>query len=165
MFDIFYDLNRRKIGRTGFIGDGLGGGRKTINIKNFGGTPLVCVPSVPWTCPICPGMCPVCPADILPLEFEFPHKSAQRPGCPWEVPNLSLGRFRGIPTTNFLHVIFLYRFFSPYLGATHSRITFVVSVVSLKKSGHLPHLSCSKQSLYCPTCVSLSFIPAPVRVS
>ena len=35
----------------------------------------------------------------------------QRPGCPWDVPNLSLGRFRGIPTTKFLYVIFLYRFF------------------------------------------------------
>ena len=25
------------------------------------GHPLVCVPSVPWTCPICPVICPVCP--------------------------------------------------------------------------------------------------------
>ena len=32
-------------------------------------------------------------------------------GCPWDVPNLSLGRFRGIPTAKFLYVIFLYRFF------------------------------------------------------
>ena len=66
----------------------------------------MCVPSVPWTCPICPVICPVCPADILPLECEFPHKSAKRRWCPWDVPNLSLGHFRGIPTTKFLYVIF-----------------------------------------------------------
>ena len=85
---------------------------KTINIKNFGGTrrgvprlshahvPSVpsYVPSVPWT---------FCPADILPLELEFPHKSAQTFRVSWDIPNLSLGRFRSIPTTKFLYVIFL----------------------------------------------------------
>ena len=58
------------------------GKKKPINIKTFGG----------WTCPICPVICPVCPADILPLECEFPHKSAQ-------TSRVSLGRPEFIPGT------------------------------------------------------------------
>ena len=51
---------------------------RTNEHKEFtGGRPLVCVPSVRWTCPICPVICPVCPADFLPLKCEFPHESAQ----------------------------------------------------------------------------------------
>ena len=56
------------------------------------GHPLVCVPSVPWTCPICPVICHVCPADILPLDCEFPHRSAQ-------TSRVSLGRPEFIPGT------------------------------------------------------------------
>ena len=66
----------------------------------------------PWTCPICPVICPVCPADILPLEFEFPHKSAR-------TSRVSLGRPEFIPGTlpgHSDHQIplcdSLYRFFS-----------------------------------------------------
>ena len=82
--------------------------RKPINIKNFGGTP--------------PGLCPVCPVDMShlsrhlsrlsrPLNVNFHINRPQCPGCPWDVPNLSPGRSRGIPTTKFLYVIVLYRFF------------------------------------------------------
>ena len=77
------------------------------------GVGVVCVPSVPWKCPICPVKSPVCPADILPLELEFPHKSAQTSRVSLGRPELSLGRSRGIPTTKFLYVIFLYCFSSP----------------------------------------------------
>ena len=74
--------------------------------------------SVLWTCPICPVICPVCPADILPLNVNFHINRPKRPGCPWDVPNLSPGHSRGIPTTKFLYVIFLYRFF-----VLHNNIT------------------------------------------
>ena len=78
----------------------------------------MCVPSVPWTCPICPVICLVCPADILPLEFEFPHQNTQVSGCFWDVPSLSLGCFRGMPTTKFLCVVFLYRLFVSIIMAS-----------------------------------------------
>ena len=72
----------------------------------------MCVPSVPGTRPICPVICPFCPGDIL----SFAHKSGPNvPGVPWDVPSLSLGRLRGIPTAKFLYVIFLYRFFSLHI--------------------------------------------------
>ena len=80
--------------------------KKTKDIKNCGGKPLVCVcvcvPSVPRTCPIRPVIHPVCPADILPLELEFPHKSAQ-------TSRVSLGRPEFFPGTlhQILYVIFL----------------------------------------------------------
>ena len=61
----------------------VGKEKKPINIKNFGGTPPV----------VCVCVCPVC-------------------RCPLDVPNLSMGCFRGIPTTKFLYVIFLCWFFS-----------------------------------------------------
>ena len=50
----------------------------------------MCVPSVPWKCPICPVTYPVCPVDVLPLELEFPHKSVQ-------TSRVSLGRPEFIP--------------------------------------------------------------------
>ena len=55
------------------------------------------VPSVPWT--------------FCPLNLNFHINQPKRFGCPRDVPNLSLGRFRGIPTTKFLYVISLCRFF------------------------------------------------------
>ena len=57
------------------------------------------VPSVPWYVPSVPG-----------------------PRCPWDVPSLSLGRLRGIPTVKFLYVIFLYRFFSLHRKGSHPHI-------------------------------------------
>ena len=90
----------------------VGERKKPINVKNFGGT--------------APAVCPVCPMDMshlsrhvsrlsrgtfCPLNVNFHINLPKRPGCPWDVPNLSRGRFRGIPTTKFLHVIYLYRFF------------------------------------------------------
>ena len=64
----------------------------------------VCVPSVPWTCPICPVIRPVFPRTFCPLNMNFHINRPKRPGCPWDIQNLSLGRFRGIPTTKFLYV-------------------------------------------------------------
>ena len=52
------------------------------------------------------------PRTFCPLNWNFHTNGAKRPGCPWDVPNSSLGRFQGIPTTKFVYVIFLYRFFS-----------------------------------------------------
>ena len=49
-------------------GDECLGKEKTNKHKEFlAGHPLVCVPSVPGTRPICPVICPVCPGDILSL--------------------------------------------------------------------------------------------------
>ena len=62
------------------------------------------VPSVPSSVPSVPG-------TFCPLNVNFHKNRPKRPGCPWDVPNLSPGRSRGIPTTKFLYVIFLYRFF------------------------------------------------------
>ena len=47
----------------------------------------------------------------VPLNWNLHINRPKRPGCPWDVPTLSLGRFRDIPTTKFLYVIFLYRIF------------------------------------------------------
>ena len=65
----------------------------------------VCVPSVP-------SYVPSIPWTFCPLNWNFNINRPKRPGCPWHVPNLSLGRFRGIPTTKFLYELFLSRFFS-----------------------------------------------------
>ena len=99
------------------------GKEKTNKHKEFWrDTPWrACVPSVPWTCPICPVLCPICPAEFCSLNWNFHINRPKRRGCPWDVPNLSLGRFRGIPTTKFLYVIFLYRF-SPYFSENSRRL-------------------------------------------
>ena len=92
----------------------IGKEEKPINIKNFGVTP--------------PGLCPICPVDMSHhlsrlsrghSECEFPHNRPKRPGCPWDVPNLSPGRSQGIPTTKFLYVTFLYRFFVLHKNSRH----------------------------------------------
>ena len=88
--------------------------KKTINVKNFGGTPLVCIPSVPWTCPICPVICPVCPADVLPLEFESPHKSAQTSRVSLGSPEFFPGTLPGssdhqMPLLDFSYRLFLHK--------------------------------------------------------
>ena len=85
--------------------------------KHLAGPALVCVcvcvsrlshghvPSVPSYVPSVPRT--FCPLILNNFRINLP----KRPGCPWDVPNFSLGRFRGIPTTVFLYVIFLYQFF------------------------------------------------------
>ena len=102
------------------------GKEKPINIKNFGGAP--------------PGVRPVCPGDTshlscgmsrlsrgrsVPLVLAYTQIRPKCPRCPWDVPSLSLGRLRGIPTAKFLYhyVIFLYRFFS-LLTIRHENITY-----------------------------------------
>ena len=62
--------------------------------------------------PSVPSYVPSVPRTFWPLNWNFHINRPKRPGCPWDVPNLSLGRFRGIPTTKFLYVIFFNRFFS-----------------------------------------------------
>ena len=47
---------------------------------------------------------PSVPRTFCPLNWNFHINRPKRPGCPWDVPKLSLGRFRGIPTTKFLDV-------------------------------------------------------------
>ena len=86
-------------------------------------TPWCVVPSVPWTCPICPVVCPVCPTDIPALGFEFPHKSGQTSWVSLGHPEFILGTLRGIPTTKFLYVIYIYGFFFLHerLNKYHSR--------------------------------------------
>ena len=82
----------------------MGKGKKPIHIKNFGGTP-------PGLCPVCPvdmsqlsrGPVPSVPRTFCPLNVNFHINRPKRPGCPWDVPNLSPGRSRGIPTTKFLY--------------------------------------------------------------
>ena len=59
---------------------------------------------------------PSVPRTFCPLNVSFHINQPKRPGCPWDVPNLSPGRSRGIPTTKFLYVIFLYRFFGSESG-------------------------------------------------
>ena len=90
----------------------MGNEKEPINIKNFGGTPLGLCPVCPVDMSICPVICPVCPADILRLECEFPHKSAQSSrvslGRPEFIPRTPPAR--GIPTAKFLYVIFLIGF-------------------------------------------------------
>ena len=62
--------------------------------------------------PSVPSHVPSVPRTFRPLNWNFHINRPKRPGCPWDVPNLSLGRFRGIPTTKFLYVIFFIFFFS-----------------------------------------------------
>ena len=61
--------------------------------------------------PSVPSSVPSVPRTFCPLNVNFHINWLKRPGCRWDVPNLSPGRSRGIPTTKFLYVIFLYRFF------------------------------------------------------
>ena len=87
MFEISFDVKGPLLGKE----------EDPINIKNFGGTPpgvcvCVCVQSVPWTCPV---IRPVCPADILPLELEFPHESAQTSQVSLGRPEFFLGKLLG----------------------------------------------------------------------
>ena len=60
--------------------------------------------------PSVPSSVPSVPRTFCPSNVNFHINRPKRPGCPWDVPNLSPGRSRGIPTTKFLYVIFLYRF-------------------------------------------------------
>ena len=60
--------------------------------------------------PSVPSSVPSVPRTFCPLNVNFHMNRPKRPGCPWDVPNLFSGRSRGISTTKFLYVIFLYRF-------------------------------------------------------
>ena len=55
--------------------------------------------------PSVPRYVPSVPRTFCPLNWNFHISRPKRPGCSWDVPNLSLGRFRGIPTTKFLYVM------------------------------------------------------------
>ena len=62
-----------------------------------------------------PSYVPSVPRTFCPLNLSFHINRAKHPGCPWDIPNLSLGRTRGTPTTKLLHIIFLCRFFSIFV--------------------------------------------------
>ena len=79
------------------------GKKKPINIKNFGGTPPWCVSHLSRHMSL--------PRTFCPLNVNFHINRPKRPECPWDVLNLSLGRFQGIMTTKFLYVMFLHRAF------------------------------------------------------
>ena len=104
-------LSRLRQGQNSKVGKE----KKPINIRNFGGTPHGLCPVCPVTCPVCPVICPVCPADILPLECEFPHDSAQTSwvslGRP-EFKILSTGRSRAFPPPDSFMGHFFVGFFS-----------------------------------------------------
>ena len=74
------------------------------------------VPSVPWT--------------FCPVNMNFHINHPKRPGCPWDMPNLSLGRFRAIATTKFLYVIFFIGFF------LHSQLATDLAV-AVSARGHI----------------------------
>ena len=61
--------------------------------------------------PSVPSSVPSVPRTFCPLNVNFHINRPKRPRCPWDVPNLSPGRSRGIPTIKVLYVIFLYQFF------------------------------------------------------
>ena len=71
--------------------------KKTINIKNFGGTPH-------GVCPVCPmdmshlsrGNVPSVPRTFCPLNWNFHMNWPKRPGCPWDVPNVPPGTLPGL---------------------------------------------------------------------
>ena len=65
------------------------------------------VPFVLWTCP-------ACPADVLSNLCGIAQTWGRYvPTSQGLAPKLSLAHFRGIPTTEFLSVFFVYRFSSP----------------------------------------------------
>ena len=90
-----------------------------IDIKNFGGTPPGVSRLSHGHVPPVPSYVPSVPRTFCHLNLNF-HINPKRPGCSWEVPNLSLGQFRGTATTRFLYVIFLNLFF-PTDGASGQR--------------------------------------------
>ena len=61
--------------------------------------------------PSVPSSVPSVPRTFCPLNVNFRINRPKRPKCSWDVPDLSPGRSRGIPTTKFLYVTFLYRLF------------------------------------------------------
>ena len=84
---------------------GEGGGGKYF----FSGPKLP--PSSRGHVPSIPSTVPSVPRTFCPLNVNFHINRPKRPGCPWDVPNLSPGRSQGIPTTKFFYLTFLYRFF------------------------------------------------------
>ena len=99
------------------------GKRKTNKHKEFSRDTPWCasrlsrghVPSVPWYVPSVTG-------TFCPFSIDLP----KCPRCPWDVPSLSLGRLRGIPTAKFLYVIFLYRFFLSIWNSQEMFIMFMI---------------------------------------
>ena len=102
----------RNFWRMSFFPRDLIGERKIINIRNSAGHPTSGlrpsrgrVLSDPWKCP-------ACPVDILPNLCRTTHKSGRDvPDVPGFAPKPSPGHIRGTPTTKFLYVFFVYRFF------------------------------------------------------
>ena len=92
------------------------------------------VPSVAWT--------------FCPLNVNFHINRPKRPGCPWHVPNLSPGHSRGIPTTKFLYVIFLYRFFVLHKQEHKSKL---LSPDIFRWGGGLPREEVGPKSSVCPS--------------
>ena len=89
------------------------GKRETNKHKEFWrDTPWFVSHLSPGHVPSVPSSVPSVPRTFCPLNVNFHINRPKRPGCPWDVPNLSPGRSRGIPTTKFLYVIFLCRFSS-----------------------------------------------------
>ena len=90
-------------------------GRKTNKHKEFQRDTPWCMSRLSHGhVPSVPSYVPSVPRTFCPLNWNFYISRPKRPGCPWDVPNFSLDRFRGVPITKFLHVTFIYRFFSPW---------------------------------------------------
>ena len=97
---------------AGRIGDR--GDREIVYVRNVYvpfPAPNGHVPSAPS---YVPSYVPSVPRKFCPLNWNLHINRPTCPGCPWDVPNLALGRFRGIPTTKFFYVIYLYCVFSPF---------------------------------------------------
>ena len=114
---------------------------KPINKRISAGHPLVCVPSVPWTCPICPVISLVCPADILSLELEFPHKPAQTSQVSLGRPEFFPGTLPGHSDHRIPLCDFLYCFFSIFQSHyTHEII--ILELAGLPRFGPVRYGSC-----------------------
>ena len=88
--------------------EGAGFSQQTAGNRRLGSVTLG---ASPLARPEPPPSVPSVPRTFCPLNVNFHTNRPKRPGCPWDVPNLSAGRSRGTPTTKFLYVIFLYRLF------------------------------------------------------
>ena len=123
--------------------------KKTINIKNFGGTP--------------PGVRPVCPGDMshlsrdmsrlsrghsVPLVLIYTSIRPKCPRCPWDVPSLCLGRPRGIRPPNSFLWFFLIGFFLSILNSANFRLALANSCLKLANTPVL--VSCSRLREWTP---------------
>ena len=90
-------------------------------------TPMSVSRLSPGHVPFVPSSVPSVPRTFCPLNVNLRINWPKRPGCPWDVPNLSPGRSHGVPTTKFLYVIFLYRCFSGVEKLTRSSLNGVLN--------------------------------------